>query len=92
MSQIASLIIAYLMIGVFVWIGIPLIEGAPVTRPKFFKCVIAWGPAALLGKKNTAKDWLWAEHFDDEDTGFDLAGMVSGEDDEGIENGDNNGV
>jgi len=29
---------------------------------------------------------------DDDDTGFDLAGMICGDDDEGIENGDHNGV
>lgn len=52
-------VVFYLFVGGMMWVLLPTMSVASGKRPKFWKCVVSWGPAALLGGK--CRDWLWRE-------------------------------
>jgi hypothetical protein len=50
----------YIVIGIFLWVCVPMIEGASGKRPKFWKCVLAWGPAVFLPMSGPLFiEWMW---------------------------------
>jgi len=91
-------VVCYLIMGLLIWVALPTLEDASGERPKLWKTVLIWGPVVFLPRSGQMfKAWMWrkpedADMDEEDDTGFDLGGMISGDDDEGIENGDHNGV